>query len=96
MRNSSLYSLRSTDPAPPPSHSPPYDPIVEFLKMDLRRARWLLSKHIPYRNGWCSHQGAYEQFRWPCQLFQCAQDAIIAGAAFQGRPVPLLSKARSR
>jgi hypothetical protein len=73
MPSSSLYTPQSveqhhTDDA--------YDYIVEFLRADLTRARWMLQQHIPDHCGWCYHQGAYEQYRWPCQLFQCAQDAV--------------------
>jgi hypothetical protein len=55
-----------------------YDQVVEFLRADLRRARWMLQQHIPDHYGWCYHQGAHEQYRWPCQLLQCAQDAIAS------------------
>ena len=55
-----------------------YDPIVEFLRADLKRARWMLQQHIPHHGGWCYHQGAFEKYRWPCQLFQCAHDAMMS------------------
>jgi hypothetical protein len=75
MQSSSLYVPQSTEQY----HTDEgYDPIVEFLRADLTRARWMLQQHIPDHCGWCYHQGAYEQYRWPCQLFQCAHDAIAS------------------
>ena len=55
-----------------------YDAVVEFLRKDLSRARWMVAQHFPDHYGWCYHQGAHEQYRWPCQLFQCAQKALLA------------------
>jgi len=51
--------------------------VTWFLRVDPRRARWMLHQHIPDDNGWCLHQGAIEQYRWPCKLYQCAHDALI-------------------
>lgn len=73
---------RSALPSAPPAAIDPVEAvnfgIVWFLKQDPRRARWMLQQHFPDRHGWCSHQGAsHTQYRWPCRLYLCAQDALM-------------------
>lgn len=51
--------------------------IVEFLREDLCRARYLLARHTPDPAGWCYHQGAMsDRYHWPCRLYRCARAAV--------------------
>lgn len=77
MRTLSRSVLRSANDAELDPVETVNEGIIWFLKVDPRRARWMLQQHIPDHRGWCSHQGAAEKFRWPCRLYQCAHDALV-------------------
>lgn len=91
-----LTLSRSAPPADIEPVDAVYEGVVWFLTQDTRRARWIIQKHLPDHHGWCSHQGAIEQYRWPCRLYQCAHDALIQAVPtprVPARSTPQRSKA---